>query len=108
MKLLSRSEEMLLLSIWRLQENAYGVTIRKQLIEVTGKTWSFGALHVTLDRLAKKRLIDSKLSEPENKRGGRSKRIYSLRPAGLEALVEIRKIEEAMWSGIDSLDIVTT
>ena len=76
MKLLSRPEELFLLAIWRLQDNAYAVTIREQVNSITGKTWSFGATFVTLDRLVKKRYLSSHLSEPTQKRGGRSKRMY--------------------------------
>jgi len=103
MKLLSRPEELLLLAIWRLQDNAYGVTIRNQIKEVTGKIWSFGALFITLERLVKKGFLTSYLTDPTPERGGRSKRIYKLTPAGLEALIEIKKIEKAMWEGIHEL-----
>ena len=108
MKLLSRSEELLLLAIWRLQDNAYGVTIRQQIKEVTNKTWAFGALFVTLDRLVNKGLLESYLSEPTKERGGRSKRIYKLTPEGIKALTEIKKIEEAMWKDISSLSLENT
>ena len=103
MKILSRSEELLLLSIWRLQDNAYGVTIRDQLKELTGKSWAFGALFVTLDRLVKKGLLDSYLADPTPQRGGRSKRIYSLTPQGLKALIEIKKLQDSAWADIPEL-----
>ena len=44
MKLLSRQEEIVLLSIWHLKDNAYGVTIREHISELTGKYWSIGAI----------------------------------------------------------------
>lgn len=103
MKFLSRSEEMFLLSIWRLQDNAYGVTIRNNLQKVTGKTWAFGALFITLDRLVKKGFLTSYLTEPTPERGGRSKRMYKLTADGLEALKEIKKMQEALWDGIPEL-----
>ena len=108
LKILSRAEELLLLAIWRLQDNAYGVTIRQQIKEVTNKTWAFGALFVTLDRLVKNGMLESYLSEPTKERGGRSKRIYKLTPDGLSALTEIKKIEEAMWRDISSLALDNT
>jgi len=103
MKLLSRSEELLLLSIWRLKDNAYGVTIKHQMESVTDKSWSFGALHVTLDRLERYGKVRSRFSNPEQKRGGRSKRLYTLTPEGIQDLVEIKQIEKKMWNGIDDL-----
>jgi DNA-binding PadR family transcriptional regulator len=105
MKLLSRPEELFLLAIWRLQENAYAVTIREQVNRTTGKTWSFGATFVTLDRLVKKRYLSSYLSEPTQKRGGRSKRMYQLTREGIRALLEIRKLQEIMWDDIPRLSL---
>ncbi|MFC1726388.1 PadR family transcriptional regulator [candidate division KSB1 bacterium] len=103
MKFISRSEEMFLLSIWKLKDNAYGVTIRETLKELTGETWAFGAIFITLDRLVKKGMLDSYLSDPTPERGGRSKRIYNLTDHGLEALEEIRKLQDNMWEGISEL-----
>jgi PadR family transcriptional regulator PadR len=105
MKLLSRPEELFLLAIWRLQDNAYAVTIRDQVKDITGKTWSFGATFVTLDRLVRKRYLVSHLSEPTQKRGGRSKRMYSLTRAGIKALIDIRKLQESMWKDIPRLSL---
>lgn len=103
MKLLSRTEEVLLLAVWRLQEEAYAVCIRDHLLEVTGKQWSFGALFVSLDRMVKKGYLVSHLADPTPTRGGRSKRIYQLTPLGKQALVEIRRIERRLWDGITGL-----
>ncbi len=105
MKLLSRSEELLLLAVWRLEDGAYAVPIREKLQEITGKTWSFGALFVSLDRLVKKDYLVSNLAEPTSRRGGRSKRMYRLAPAGVQALIEIRQIEQAIWAGITELTL---
>ena len=100
MKLLTRSEEMLMLAVWRLQEDAYGVTIRNQLETVTGRTWSFGALFVSLDRLVRKGHLESYMSDPQPYRGGRQRRMYRLRPSGRKALCKIRQVEKALWHGI--------
>ncbi|NIM15792.1 MAG: hypothetical protein GTN68_31025, partial [Candidatus Aminicenantes bacterium] len=59
MKLLSRTEELLLNCILRLQENAYAFLIREKLKEITGKTWAFGAIFISLDRLEKKGYVKS-------------------------------------------------
>ncbi len=105
MKLLSRPEELFLLSIWKLQGNAYAVTIRDQVNKITGKTWSFGATFVTLDRLVQKRYLSSYLSEPTQKRGGRSKRMYQLTQVGIKALLDIKKLQESMWDDIPRLSL---
>ena len=100
MKFLSRPEELVLLSVWRLRENAYCVPIRRQVSKVTKKDWSFGAIYVPLHRLEEKGLLKSYLDSPTNKRGGRSKRIYKLTPRGQRALVEVKKLHEEMWAGV--------
>ena len=100
MDLLTRGEELVLLAVWRLQDNAYTVPIRKQLIEVTNKTWSLGSVYEALERLEKKRYLESYLSEPTNSRGGRSKRIYTLTKDGLKAMIEIKNVQTTIWKGI--------
>ncbi len=91
---------MLLLAVWRLQENAYGVTIREQLATVTGRPASFGALFVSLDRLTRKGHLESYFSDPLPIRGGRKRRMYRLRAKGRKALCEIRQVEKLLWNGI--------
>ncbi len=102
MKWLSRKEELHLLTIWRLQDNAYCVPIRQQLIEVTSKKWSLGSVYEALDRLEKKNLLESFLSEPLKSRGGRSKRIYRHTKEGLKAMIEIKNVQNAVWEGIST------
>jgi len=103
MKLLSRPEEIFLLAICKLKDDAYAVTIRDKVKDLTGKTWSFGAVFITLERLTNKKYLRSKLSSPTKKRGGRSKRLYSLTNEGREALIEIRKLQESIWADIPEL-----
>jgi PadR family transcriptional regulator PadR len=99
-KFLSRPEELVLLAIWRLKENAYCVPIKKQLVKVTNHDWSFGAVYDPLDRLEKKGFLESYLSDPTAKRGGKRKRIYKLTPNGVLELIKIKKITDEVWEGI--------
>jgi len=103
MKILSRAEELVLLAVWKLQDNAYGVTIRKLIIEVTGTDWSVGAIYVPLDRLTKWGYLDALQGEPTSIRGGRSKRYYELTEKGVKALEHIKTVQETMWTGLPSL-----
>lgn len=105
MKLLSRPEELFLLAIWKLQDNAYAVTIRDQVNKITGESWSFGATFITLERLVQKRYLTSYLSEPTQKRGGRSKRMYELTREGIRALLDIKKLQESIWDNIPRLSL---
>jgi DNA-binding PadR family transcriptional regulator len=104
MKLLSRSEEIVLLSIWKLHGSAYGVTIRKQVSKITGKYWSIGAIYAPLHRVEKKGLVKTIKGDPIPERGGRSKIYYEITPRGKKALLEIKKVHDSMWVGIPSLD----
>ena len=103
MKLLSRSEEFVLLAIWKLQEDAYTLPIRKKLSEITGYNWSLSSVFTPIERLVKRGLLSSYLTEPTAERGGRHKRIYQLTPEGRQALIRIRDVEEAMWAGVTRL-----
>ena len=100
MKLLSRNEEIVLLAIWRLKDNAYGVTIRDLVSEITSQDWTFGAIYVPLDKLTRKGFVTKTLSEPTSQRGGRSKCMYELSSTGKRALKEIRQVQEALWKNI--------
>ena len=98
MILLSRSEELVLLAIWKLKENAYGVTIREQVSADTGHDWSFGAIYKPLKKLAVKAYVQKKASGPSAERGGRTKYLYTMTDAGKEALREIRRIHKTVWT----------
>lgn len=103
MKLLSRSEEFVLLAVWKLQDRAYSLPIRKQLSDITKYEWSLGAIYTPLERLVKNGLLTSYLTEPTAERGGRHKRVYQLTPAGRQALIHIQQVEQAMWAGVTRL-----
>ncbi len=97
MKFLSRTEELLLNCILRLEEEAYAFMIREKLKEITGKTWAFGAIFISLERLERKGYVKSHLGDETPVRGGRKKRYYSVSEDGFKALAEIRKIDRSMW-----------
>jgi len=105
MKFLSRPEEIILFTVFQLKENAYCVPIRKKASEISGKEWSFGSVYVPLHRLEKKGLVRSQFDTPSPKRGGRSKRIYEITPAGLKALAEVRELNKSMWAGVPEFSI---
>jgi len=103
MKLLSRSEEIVLLAVWRLKGNAYGVTIKEQVSQATGQDWTFGAVYVPLDKLTHKGFVNKTLSKPTSQRGGRSKCLYALTKTGKEALREIRRVQDTLWKDISKV-----
>ena len=100
MKLLTRSEEYVLLSVWRLHGNAYTLSILKQVSEVTGYAWQLGAIYIPLEKLTRKGYLCRHKGEPSRERGGRSKFLYDLTAAGRKALREIREVQETAWAGV--------
>ncbi len=104
-KYLSRSEELMLLTVWQLRDDAYCVPIRKHVSSISGKSWSFGAIYIPLSRLEKKNMVESYLGEPTSKRGGRSKRYYMLTENGLIALQEVKDLHEKMWANIPEFSL---
>lgn len=100
MKLLSRSEEILLLAIWKLQGNAYGVTIRDLVSQMTGQDWTLGAIYVPLDKLTRKEFVKKFMSNPISERGGRSKCLYEVTDDGKKALKDIREVQESLWKDV--------
>jgi PadR family transcriptional regulator PadR len=100
MKLLSRNEEIILLAVWRLEGNAFGISIRDQISEATGYRWTLGAIYVPLDKLTRRGYIQKSYSRPTARRGGRSKVLYHLTPKGREVLRNVREIQASLWRGI--------
>lgn len=100
MKILSSHDEILLLTILKLQENAYGVTIRREVSTATGKNWSIGAIYDPLYRLEQKGLVESILSDPTRERGGRSKRLFTVTQKGMEKLAAHKKVRDGLWQSI--------
>ena len=100
MDILSRPDEILLLSILRLKDNAYGVSIIKDIHNRTGKKLKLGALWVSLDILTKKGLLTKRMGDPTPERGGRSKIYYSLTPNGLKSIEAVQEFNKSLWSGI--------
>jgi DNA-binding PadR family transcriptional regulator len=103
MEILTKLEELILLSVWRLNENAYGTTIYNYITEVTGKKLSLGGVYFPLDRLAKKGYLTAYIGEATPERKGLSKRYYTLTEIGIQTLGEIKRINEIMWAGFPEI-----
>ena len=100
MKELTKVEEMLLLAIWRLKDDAYGVKIRRYVSGIIGKEFTYGNLYSALSQLAKKKYVQKTLGEPTPDRRGRRKIYYTLSPSGVKALKAAREMNQRMWEGI--------
>jgi len=93
-------EEMVLLALVHQGDNAYAVSIRRELSERSGGDVAMGAVYATLDRLEGKGMIQGRDGEPGEAGRGRPRRYYDLLPVGATALEQTRKIRTAMWQGI--------
>ncbi len=93
-------ELLVLLAVLRLGDGAYAVAVRDEIASRTGSDPSRGAVSVTLDRLERKGLLRSHLGEPTAERGGKAKRLYTVAPAGQQALRATLQGTQAMMQGL--------
>jgi DNA-binding PadR family transcriptional regulator len=100
---LGEFEHIVLLAILRLEEKAYGVTIRGELAERAGREVAPGALYTTLDRLEDKGLVESRLGDPTAERGGRARRYYSVTTNGLRAIAAAQRALRSLMEGLNIL-----
>ena len=98
---LAEFEQMVLLAVLHVRDDAYGVTVHEELERHTDRAVSRGAVYMTLDRLEKKGLLTSSLSEPTAERGGRATRCYSVTKTALLALRASRRTLLSLWDGLD-------
>ena len=97
LKSLTRKEELIMLSILNLEKNAYLVAIADYLSQTTKKKVSLTSVHLPLNRLEKKGLIESEFGEATAVRGGRRKKIYTITKPGFESLEEHKRISDLLW-----------
>jgi len=105
MKELTKTEEMILLTIHRLEGKAYGVALKHKISELTGKNIAYGTLYFILDQLTVKEYVSRYKGEPTPERGGRRKHYYRLTIEGIEALKESQQMHDLIWNGISNLSM---
>ena len=98
---LGEFEQLILLAILRLRDDAYGVTIRAELADRAGRTVAPGALYTALERLETKGLIASRMSDPTPQRGGRAKRHVRVTAAGVKALTRAVQAYDRLLDGLN-------
>ena len=100
---LGEVEQLVLLAILRLGDDAYGVPIAEEILERTGRDVSRAAVYIALRRLKQKGLVSSWLADPEPVQGGKAKRYFEVEPAGLDLLAEARSTLMNMWDGLQPM-----
>ena len=98
---LGEFEQIVLLAILRLGDNAYGVTIAAEITACTGRHPAPGAIYTTLDRLEDKGLVTSRLGDPTPQRGGRAKRYFTLNSKGLVAITHAQQSYRRLLEGCE-------
>lgn len=98
---LGEFEQLVLLAILRLRDEAYGVTIRAELAERAGRIVTPGALYTALERLEAKGVIASRMGDPTPLRGGRAKRFVTVTTAGVQALRRALRAYDRLLDGLD-------
>ena len=108
MEILSRSEEIVLMAVWHLQKEAYGVRILEKLRLITGTSWTIGAIYAPLHRLEKKGFVETRAGDPLPERGGRSRIYYRVTRRGKEAMAESKRVHESLWKNAPDLNTEET
>ena len=100
---LGEFEQLVLLALVRLGDRAYGMTVRREIEQRTGREISLGAVYATLDRMEEKGLVRSLSSPGGAERGGRARRFFRVQGSGLRALGETLGALDRMRAGVDLL-----
>lgn len=103
MDIITRLEEAILIAVWRLKGNAYGVTINNSVSESFDKKYTMGALYYSLDQLLRKGYVEKTLKRIPKESAGRSRTYYRLTKKGEDALQEARAYQKKLWNGIPDM-----
>ncbi len=102
MKELTKIEEILLVAIWYLGKEAYGVKVRQHVSTIFEKELTYGHLYSALHQLLTKKMVTKSKGKASKQRLGRPRLFYSITPQGIKALKAAKAMNEKLWSGISS------
>jgi DNA-binding PadR family transcriptional regulator len=97
---LGEFEQLTLLALMRVGDGAYGMLVRREIAERTGREVTIGAVYATLDRLEQKALVRSHVGAPTEVRGGRARRCFTITAAGHAALEQTHRAFKRMTDGL--------
>ena len=95
---LGEFEELVLLTIANLGNDAYGLALLRDINERAKRNLSIGAMHSTLTRLEEKGFVTSYQGEPTKERGGRRKRYFELTSDAISALTDMKSLRDDLWA----------
>lgn len=99
MKDLTKLEEVVMIAIWNLGDDTYGVKIKKNVHEITGKEYFYNTLYTTFDQLIRKGFIVKDYGEPTAVRGGKRKVFFQITKEGMAALENAFERQHRVWAG---------
>lgn len=97
---LGEFEEVVLLTVAILGDEAYGVTVTQEIEQKTGRAVGFSTVHTTLQRLEEKGYLSSEMGGATAERGGRRKRFFAVTGLGRKALQEVKQVREELWKAL--------
>ncbi len=97
---LGEFEEVVLLTVAILDEEAYGVSVTQEIEQKTGRTVGFSTVHTTLQRLEEKGFLSSRMGGATAERGGRRKRFFAVTAAGRRALQDVKQVRTELWNAL--------
>ena len=97
---LGEFEQVVLLAILRLKDDAYGAAVRAEIADCTDREPAAGALYTTLDRLEDKGLVSSRFGDPSPQRGGRAKRFFQVTASGVDAVTRAQRSYRRLLRGL--------
>lgn len=100
---LGEFEELCLLAVGILQEDAYGVSVKEEVEKFSARKSTLSTVHSTLIRLEKKGFLKSKMGGATESRGGRTKRLFEITSVGKKAINEARQLRESMWKHLPQI-----
>lgn len=100
---LGELEEIVLLVVANLHDNAYGILIKNEIEEKCNRTITISTVHNVLQRLQEKSFLSSRYSEPIKVRGGKRKLLFTVTASGQTTLNEVKEMREKLWSGIPKI-----
>lgn len=98
---LGEFEQIVLFALLRLEADAYGATIRREIESRTGRAMGISAVYTTLDRLEQKGIVRSRIGEPTSERGGRRRRYFELTALGARAVRDAYNAYARMTAGLE-------
>jgi PadR family transcriptional regulator PadR len=101
--LLTDLELMILVAVMRVGDEAYGVTVTREIEHTTGRSVAVAVVYATLDRLEQRGLVASSIGDPTPERGGRAKRFFRVTARGLRQARDTQKALHALWNGVAQL-----